>query len=109
MTREEFLEISAEYDRQTMHHSFHGPMRKCSAYSQLTAGGMDSVRHIIDAFSQDPPALWGMAWVLVLMDITGASPVQPKTVCGGKVSAWNVHDTCRAWVGWGTENLMARP
>jgi len=111
MTREEFIITAADYDSQTAVHSFAHMNRKTEAYKRLMSAGRVILPWIIEgleaheknyhselALSYD---LWGMHWVVVLMDITGGyTPIEPVSVCGGKMQAWSVDDTCRAWIKW---------
>ena len=44
--------------------------------------------------------IWGMHWVLILMDLTHFTPIQPQSVAGGHMQAWSVNETCEAWIEW---------
>ena len=114
MTSTEFDILARDYDRQTRHMSFAHMMRETPAYRKLIDAGSEVVPWIIEAFAwhiiesqavnEDTcdyfsgTGLWGMSWVLILRDITGRDPIQPKTVCGGLMQSWDVNATCKAWI-----------
>jgi hypothetical protein len=110
MTKEEFLKVATDYEDQTGFMSFQHMMRMTPGYKALMDAGRDVVvPWIIQGFENhkkktilnlNEHSLWGMSWVLILIDITGESPIEPEPVAGGKMAAWNVSDTCNAWINW---------
>lgn len=98
MDRSEFEQLATAYERETRMHSLPGPMRRTPSFQRLVAAGEAVVPSIIESFEKRER--WGMNWVLILMTITGESPIQPKPVAGGLLASWNVEETCDAWVEW---------
>ena len=112
MTKEEFYVVAEEYHGQVWMHSLPGPMRRAPAYQKLMDAGPVIIPWIIEGFENSLKKtmldlnfkLYGMTWVLILMDMTGETPIYPKPVCEGKLVAWNVDDTCKAWISWYRRN-----
>ena len=121
MTQLEFETLAEEYERQTCFHSLPAPMRHTPAYAKMMEAGEQIIPWIIAGFQNHlreasqkgcntgkyfpenvVPHLrcWGMTWVLLLMDLTKHTPIQPKSVAGGHMVAWSVNDTCKAWIDW---------
>lgn len=110
MTAEQFAGLATEYNLRIGSMSFSHMFRRTEPYKQLVTAGAAIVPHIIagfrayrDAGFPDrvvPEEIWGMAWVTVLMDVTGTTPLQPEPVAGGGFVAWDVDAAGLAWIKW---------
>ena len=139
MITSEFRRLACEYNQQTGIMSFMHMMRTTPGYKQLMDTGLEAVYHIIDGFREYAALhftdrrkwwqkllslpqtrisydihckIWGMSWVLILMDLTHSTPILPDPVAVG-MDAWSVDDTCHAWIHWydngGMQNLRPCP
>jgi hypothetical protein len=102
VTKDEFSKLAHEYEHQTRLHSFAHMMEETPTFKSLLAGGDQIVPWIIDGFTDHVhnPATgrWGMKWILVLMTVTGTTPIQPQIEDG--FQKWSVDKTCKAWIEW---------
>lgn len=102
-----FRKLAAQYEAQTALHSLPGPMRAAPAFQGLVEMGPLIVPLIISGLKQK--TLSGVAWFLVLEEITQTRPLPPEPieVDGEKIPGMvgiDVLATTQAWINWGETN-----
>ena len=88
----EFDQLSAEWKRETAHHSSPSMIAKHRAYQEIIGMGLVAIPLILRDL-QKAPSLWFMA----LRALTGESPV-------GADDRGDIYAMRTAWLDWGERN-----